>query len=89
MCVCVCIYIYIYYIKRVNEKSYSNFATVVMVCLTFTVLLAFFFFFFGVNAQIYRIFAILFLVCPIHAVSHYNKILTSQIGTIFSQLLKC
>ena len=31
----ISIYIYIYYIKRMNGKSYNNFATVVMVCLTF------------------------------------------------------
>ena len=52
--------------------------TVVLVCSTFNVLLAAFFFF---NAESCSIFAILFLFCPIHAVSHYNKILTSQIGT--------
>ena len=46
-CKCnVYFYIYIYiYIKRVNRKSYSNFVTVVMVCLTFWP----FFFFFGLS----------------------------------------
>ena len=81
------------YIKRVNEKNYSRIAIVVLVCSIFTISLAVAssssFFFFFVNAYSYSRFSTLFFVCPISTISHYNKILTQQTDTIFSQLLRC
>ena len=59
------IYIYILYIKRVNRKSYSNFTTVVLVYLTFTILLALFFSFF------FFLFSFLFFFLWMHKVVVY------------------
>ena len=88
-CKCnVYFYIYIYNIKRVNEKSYS-------ICYSSFGLFNFhyfaghfFFFFWWMHKAIVDLLYY-FLVCSIRAISHYNKILTPQIGTIFSQSLRC
>ena len=72
-CKCnVYFYIYILHIKRVNEKSYSNFVTVVMVYLTFW----HFFFFFGLSFVPF--FSSFYIYCYTNTTNF----------TIFSQLLR-
>ena len=57
----------------------------------FTILLAAFFFVCECVCVCIKLsrFSTLFFVCPISTVSYYNKILTQQTDTMFSQLLRC
>ena len=70
------IYTYIYYIKRVNEKSYNNFATIVLICLTFIVLLAFFFF---LCVWMHKVVVYLLYYFWFFHIKFHNTFITNQI----------
>ena len=73
----VCFILYYLYIKRANDLKLQ--------CFWFVQLALFHrLLFFSFSS-----FTTLFLICLIRNVSQNNKILTQQIGTIFSQLLRC
>ena len=76
-----------YNILSIYKTSDCLEATIFFVYSTCTFSLATFFFFF--KCKSYNSFATLFLVCSICNASQNNKILTQQIGTIFSQFLRC
>ena len=79
----LCFILYYLYIKRANALKLQYF---------WFIKLALFhqpLFFFLFKCKSYSSFITLFLVCLICNASQNNKILTQQIGTIFSQFLRC
>ena len=74
-------------ILSIYKKSECLEVIVFLVCSTCTISQATLFFFF--KCESYSSFATLLLVCSICNALQNNKIFTQQIGTIFSQFLRC
>ena len=73
-------------ILSIYKKSECLEVIVFLVCSACTISQATLFFF---KCESYSSFATLFLVCSICNALQNNKIFTQQIGTIFSQFLRC